>query len=59
MMYGKCLLVCSDMYLAVGDQEKALEIMAENGWIDRSVHCGHMCCNAPLCLWLKEVAFCA
>ena len=24
------------MYLAVGDQEKALQIMAENGWIDRS-----------------------
>ena len=35
-LYGQCLLVCSDMYLAVGDQEKALEIMADNGWIDRS-----------------------
>ena len=28
---------CSDMYLSVGEHEKALEIMAENGWIDRSV----------------------
>ena len=24
------------MYLSVGDHHKALEIMAENGWIDRS-----------------------
>jgi intraflagellar transport protein 122 len=25
-----------EIYLAVGDREEALEIMAENGWIDRS-----------------------
>ena len=24
------------MYLSVGDYQKALEIMVENGWIDRS-----------------------
>ena len=31
------MFVCfSDMYLSVGDCQKALEIMVENGWIDRS-----------------------
>ena len=31
------VMYCSDMYLSVGEHEKALEIiiMAENGWIDR------------------------
>ena len=34
--YNSLATYCSDMYLSVGEHEKALEIMAENGWIDRS-----------------------
>ena len=33
--YNSLATYCSDMYLSVGEHEKALEIMAENGWIDR------------------------
>ena len=32
--YNSLATYCSDMYLSVGKHEKALEIMAENGWID-------------------------
>ena len=47
--------VCSDMYLAAGEYLKAVEIMGENGWIEKYDHnfcmctcitfivCTHMC----------------
>lgn len=44
------------MFLAVGEQEKALEIMAENGWIDRFVQCilPTMCIGCDYCGTLQD-----
>ena len=43
------------MYLSVGDHYKALEIMAENGWTDRSEHHTHL---RPILLELSVLHTC-
>ena len=36
IIFSQRFVLFSDMYLTVGDHHKALEIMIENGWTDRS-----------------------
>ena len=49
-VYVKNFYSNSEMYVAAGEYMKAVEIMGENGWVDRSVSLSKLSTPAIMCL---------